>query len=62
MAVIKPNTRDAVLKMERDMKSHTTVIEGMERRLDHLKREKTQNEYKFTVPFYEDEPYINRSK
>lgn len=44
------------------MKSHTTVIEGMERRLDHLKREKTQNEYKFTVPFYEDEPNINRSK
>lgn len=30
------------------MKSHTTVIEGMERRLDHLKREKTQNEDKLT--------------
>lgn len=30
------------------MKSHTTVIEGKERRLDHLKREKTQNEDKLT--------------
>lgn len=46
-----PNTqsaRDAVLKMETEMKRHTTMIKSMARRLDHLKREKTQTDDKLT--------------